>query len=81
MEKLNRKASMAPVGEQPVKMMGKVMRIYRNRRDASISKMLQRKGNNRFTKDGEQRLGQSISERAKPNAQARSQDERLVNSW
>jgi hypothetical protein len=80
-EKLDRKAGMSPVGEQSVKMMGKVMGIYRDRRDASRSKMLQRKSNNRFAKDGEQRLGQSISERAKSNTQARSQDERLANSW
>ena len=81
MEKLDRKAGMAPVGEQFVKMMGEVMCIYRNRRNASLSKMLQRKSNNWFAKDGKQWLGQSISERAKSNAQPCSQDERLANSW
>jgi hypothetical protein len=81
MEKLDRKAGMAPVGEQSVKMLGEVMRIYRNRRNASLSKVLQRKSNNRFAKDGKQRFGQSVSERTKSNAQARSQDERLANSW
>jgi hypothetical protein len=80
MEKLDRKTDKAPVGEQSVKMMGEVMRIYRNRRNASLSEMLQRKSNNRFAKDGKQRLGQSICERAKSNAQPRSQDERLANS-
>ena len=81
MEKLDRKAGTAPVWEQSVKMMGEVMRIYRNRRNASLSKVLQRKSNNRFAKDGKQRFGQSVSERTKSNAQARSQDERLANSW